>query len=777
MTSGAGQDDRDRIHRSVDGDYMSEDEFNAWMLEQQDFDGRNPSGLSPTPNQNASTLRLRNLPVASPFVLLSHYEHNGIALRPESTVELLDGDFLRILDIIQNISTLEVSLRGWIFQRTKSMNGLLEKKMNELCWVLHVDMDDSRDPNLQGMETVTVTNVLKRRRIRLTNRPFPALSFREHPMKDIDEVVVKERVLVCRIKYVCYYITAENREKNQWCERAFLQLVTGECDSGCNSRVLDHKLRSDWRGLTVKGGASSGWLPGEKEHLRQERITNRGISIRQSLQSADLDFPIDDAMNRGGVGNLVAKDNVYEIKGRDFDDSRENHKGSYDSMRRLSRDMRRASIDPTPVAQNYPRVTKIGTHVKTWSCSGVLKSRYEGKITETFSPAYKRKAKAMDASVDVPRGSRPVKRVHGHRHVQRSASASDSDATIGRSVSPKPFDEIFDPTRIRDTTKQDWPLLKPLLQPKAELITGRIIDLTKPIHKGNSQMIDMPLLVPNIQHPTSKSSPYTTPKGTAGRVVDLTTPRRVFRSCSHPTMVHFGGTPLPLPIPQSRSSHIRLEPRKMSMMRRCSPPREPAVLTPSNMDLPPRSDVSRVHQPTPNRVISIPSQCKIQRYTIGDCFCGAGGMSRGALMAGLRVEWGFDFDLAACQAYNNNFFGTTVYNLWANEFSQLPGNHRVDILHMSPPCQFFSPMHTQQGKDDEMNTASLFAMPNLLDKARPRIVILEQTAGLIRRHQLFFNALIHMLTQKRFSVRWRLINCADFGLPQRRLRLFIIASW
>lgn len=152
-------------------------------------------------------------------------------------------------------------------------------------------------------------------------------------------------------------------------------------------------------------------------------------------------------------------------------------------------------------------------------------------------------------------------------------------------------------------------------------------------------------------------------------------------------------------------------------------------------------------------------------------------MSRGAVSAGLRIKWGFDFNTSACQAYALNFLRTPIYNVWANQFSGASGDHKVDICHLSPPCQFFSDAHTVQGKDDDMNTASLFAIFNLLDKAKPRIVTLEQTSGLIRRHAIFFNAVINMFTSRGFSVRWKVMTCADFGLPQRRTRLFIMASW
>ena len=182
----------------------------------------------------------------------------------------------------------------------------------------------------------------------------------------------------------------------------------------------------------------------------------------------------------------------------------------------------------------------------------------------------------------------------------------------------------------------------------------------------------------------------------------------------------------------------------------------------------------------PNKRINKSRQSIQQRYTFGDCFCGAGGTSRGAIQAGLHINWGFDFNLPTCQSYKLNFPTARIYNVWAHDFVNLPDqdhDFKIDICHLSPPCQFFSNAHTIAGTDDEMNTASLFSVSKLLEKARPRVVTLEQTAGLLRRHSLFFNALVMMFTERGFSIRWRLLECADYGLPQHRLRLFIIASW
>lgn len=88
---------------------------------------------------------------------------------------------------------------------------------------------------------------------------------------------------------------------------------------------------------------------------------------------------------------------------------------------------------------------------------------------------------------------------------------------------------------------------------------------------------------------------------------------------------------------------------------------------------------------------------------------------------------------------------------------------RVDVLHLSPPCQFFSSAHTVAGKDDDMNSASLFAAGPLLDVARPRIVTLEQTFGLgSPQFRHFHNSLIREFADRGYSIRWKTVALAHW---------------
>lgn len=112
----------------------------------------------------------------------------------------------------------------------------------------------------------------------------------------------------------------------------------------------------------------------------------------------------------------------------------------------------------------------------------------------------------------------------------------------------------------------------------------------------------------------------------------------------------------------------------------------------------------------------------------------------------------------AHKSYQRNFPGALNYNDDVFHFITARTNRkscrRVDILHLSPPCQFFAPCHTHQGPDDDRNTAALFACTECVTKLRPRLVLLEQTFGLADRHQDYFNALICGFTSLGYSIQW-----------------------
>jgi DNA (cytosine-5)-methyltransferase 1 len=178
---------------------------------------------------------------------------------------------------------------------------------------------------------------------------------------------------------------------------------------------------------------------------------------------------------------------------------------------------------------------------------------------------------------------------------------------------------------------------------------------------------------------------------------------------------------------------------------------------------------------------------RVQKHTYGEAFCGAGGSSRGAVMAGLKVKWAFDCDRDAVVTYRANYdsAGTQCYEETVAEFldriSRLPIHQQqefmVDILHISPPCQPFSPAHTIENVEkDAKNRAALCSVLHLIQVIKPRVVTIEETEGLLSRHDEWFSTLIHIFVYVGYSVRWKALRCEEYGVPQMRRRLFLIAS-
>ncbi|KAF7551786.1 hypothetical protein G7046_g7607 [Stylonectria norvegica] len=102
---------------------------------------------------------------------------------------------------------------------------------------------------------------------------------------------------------------------------------------------------------------------------------------------------------------------------------------------------------------------------------------------------------------------------------------------------------------------------------------------------------------------------------------------------------------------------------------------------------------------------------------------------------------------------------------------------RVDVLHLSPPCQYFSPAHTHAGANDEVNIDALTGGNALIHKIRPRIITLEQTFGITHdQHAEYFRQLISEFTQYGYSVRWKIVRLCTWGAAQDRKRLIMIAA-
>ncbi|KAI0147486.1 S-adenosyl-L-methionine-dependent methyltransferase [Xylariaceae sp. FL1272] len=170
-----------------------------------------------------------------------------------------------------------------------------------------------------------------------------------------------------------------------------------------------------------------------------------------------------------------------------------------------------------------------------------------------------------------------------------------------------------------------------------------------------------------------------------------------------------------------------------------------------------------------------------QKYTVDDMFCGAGGASRGIKQAGFKLALACDLDPNACESYAANSFTAElrredIFDL-VKSLREANCTQHADVLHISPPCQFFSPAHTQPGQNDKANIEALDACAQVLERRRPRLSTGEQTFGLLHaQHEEYFFALIRQYTNLGYSFRWKLMHFKDYGIASTRKRLVWIAA-
>ena len=161
-----------------------------------------------------------------------------------------------------------------------------------------------------------------------------------------------------------------------------------------------------------------------------------------------------------------------------------------------------------------------------------------------------------------------------------------------------------------------------------------------------------------------------------------------------------------------------------------------------------------------------------------DLFCGAGGLTRGLEVAGIDVALGIDTDPACEYPYtaNNNasFRLKSVEELCAADFYEVFDGAPFKLLAGCAPCQPFSTY--SQGRsglsDERWNLLDHFS--RLVRETQPHLVTMENVPRLERED--VFSDFVTVLRSEDFKIFHDVVNCADYGVPQQRRRLVLIAS-
>lgn len=163
-----------------------------------------------------------------------------------------------------------------------------------------------------------------------------------------------------------------------------------------------------------------------------------------------------------------------------------------------------------------------------------------------------------------------------------------------------------------------------------------------------------------------------------------------------------------------------------------------------------------------------------KKYNLVSLFAGIGGIDLGFEFAGFDCIWANDFDKFACQTYRVNVGDQIVEGDIRLTKNQIPDH---DVLVGGFPCQPFSTLGKLQGFEDEKNRGTLFfEIMDIITKHDTKVVVLENVKNLVNHDGgKTFERIKKELNEAGYDVNAQVLNSQDYGIPQRRNRIFIVA--
>lgn len=162
-----------------------------------------------------------------------------------------------------------------------------------------------------------------------------------------------------------------------------------------------------------------------------------------------------------------------------------------------------------------------------------------------------------------------------------------------------------------------------------------------------------------------------------------------------------------------------------------------------------------------------------------DLFCGCGGFACGFSMAGFEAVLGVDILPPALTTFaiNNkhaNVIVGDIRKLSSEALLEAIGNLPVDVVTGGVPCQGFSRSNRKRHENDDRNF--LFQeFVRVVGVVRPKVVVLENVSGLAQMSSgAFKEAISSAISGLGYDVYCTILNAADYGVPQKRQRIFFV---
>ncbi|NQT38152.1 MAG: DNA cytosine methyltransferase [Planctomycetes bacterium] len=163
-------------------------------------------------------------------------------------------------------------------------------------------------------------------------------------------------------------------------------------------------------------------------------------------------------------------------------------------------------------------------------------------------------------------------------------------------------------------------------------------------------------------------------------------------------------------------------------------------------------------------------------------FAGAGGCSLGFKLAGFDIRLANDIDRDSAESYAANHKGVPFLR---EDINVLPSraireksgldDSPLDIIVGGPPCQGFSSAGMRDGTDPRNQLVQSYG--RVVRELRPRWFIMENVEGMLTlQHGEYVHRLVSTLLEAGYTIRIAKLDTADYGLPQRRKRVFVVGN-
>lgn len=169
-----------------------------------------------------------------------------------------------------------------------------------------------------------------------------------------------------------------------------------------------------------------------------------------------------------------------------------------------------------------------------------------------------------------------------------------------------------------------------------------------------------------------------------------------------------------------------------------------------------------------------------KRYNALSLFAGGGGLDLGVQLAGFDVRFSSDIEPQLCETLEYNFpeahiEPVDVQKLKKRDIVSLTGEKDFDLLIGGPPCQSFSILGQRKSFGDPRGQL-VYDYVRLVKEVKPRAFIFENVSGFltVNKGNDWKEFLDYVALETGYSIKYAVVNAADYGVPQIRKRVIIV---